>query len=445
MSPSTDRGARMSPGLQKVAERAKRDPEARFNSLAHLLDEEALKRAFDRIRKDAAVGIDGITKEKYAEHLEENLRGLHARLRAKQYRHQPIRRVHIPKAPGKTRPIGISSIEDKVVQGALTEVLEAIYEQDFLPCSYGFRPGRSAHDALRAVDEVAFRGRTEVVLEADIQAFFDSVDRSKLMEMLQLRVADPSLLRLIGKCLHVGVLDGGEYSKPGEGTAQGSIISPMLGNVYLHHALDVWFERVVRPQLKGQARLIRYADDFVIAFGEQEDAVRVLAMLRTRMADYGLALHPEKTRLVPFRRPGTGPGGGSTPATFDFLGFTIYWSRTRRGSWRLGMKTRKARLQRALKALGDWCRRHRHRPREEQHAALGRRLRGHYQYFGVNGNIRSLEQLLHRATRLWHKWLSRRSQRGHLSWKRFNAYLDAFPLPAPKICVSIWASKAPRG
>jgi len=441
MSPSTDRGAHMSPGLQKVAERAKRDPEARFNSLAHLLDEEALKRAFDRIRKDAAVGVDGITKEKYAEHLEENLRLLHARLSAKQYRHQPIRRVHIPKAPGKTRPIGISSIEDKVVQGALTAVLEAIYEQDFLPCSYGFRPGRGAHDALRALNEVAFRGRTEVMLEADIQAFFDSVDRTRLMEMLQLRVADPSLLRLIGKCLHVGVLDGQEYLRPEEGTAQGSIISPMLGNVYLHYALDVWFERVVRPQLKGSARLIRYADDFVIAFGEQEDAVRVLELLRTRMAEYGLVLHPDKTRLVPFRKPGAGSDGGSTSATFDFLGFTIYWGRTQRGSWRFGMKTRKARLQRALKAIGDWCRRHRHRPRKEQHAALGRRLRGHYQYFGVNGNMMSLQQLQHRATRLWHKWLSRRSQRGHLSWKRFNAYLDAFPLPAPKIYVQIWAPK----
>jgi group II intron reverse transcriptase/maturase len=229
--------------------------------LAHLVDEAALGRAFDRIRKDAAVGVDGITKEQYGQQLEGNLQGLHERLRSMRYRHQPIRRVHIPKAQGKTRPIGISSLEDKIVQGALREVLEAIYEQDFLECSYGFRPKRSAHDALRAVDQMVSREGIAVVLEADIQTFFDSVDRKKLLESLQFRVADPPFLRLISKCLHVGVLDGGEFSKPEEGTAQGSSISPMFGNVYLHYVLDLWFERDIKPRLKGHARLIRYADD----------------------------------------------------------------------------------------------------------------------------------------------------------------------------------------
>jgi RNA-directed DNA polymerase len=430
----------MSPELLKVVERAKKDPEARFNSLAHLITEEALRRSFQRIRKDAAVGVDGITKEQYEQDLEGKLRDLHERLKTGRYRHQPIRRVHIPKAPGKTRPIGISNIEDKIVQGALRELLEAIYEQDFVPDSYGFRPGRGAHDALRAVDRMAVRERIEWILEADISAFFDSVDRSKLREMLQKRVVDGSLLRLIGKCLHVGVLDGEEFSTPGEGTVQGSIISPLFGNVYLHYVLDLWFEHELRPQLAGHARLIRYADDFVMGFERKEDAERVLEMLTRRMAEFGLTLHPDKTRLLPFLRPSKGQKGGKGPATFDFLGFTLFWRRARNGSWTLGMKTRKARFQRALLALRDWCRRHRHEPLKDQHAALVRRLRGHFNYFGVNGNLESLARLIHQAERIWFTALRRRGQRRRLTWKRFNGYLELFPLPRPRIQVQIWAT-----
>jgi len=443
MALSTDQGSPMSPGLLKVAERARRDPDARFNSLAHLVDEAALGRAFTRIRKDAAVGVDDITKEQYGQHLEQNLRGLHERLKSMRYRHQPIRRVHIPKANGKTRPIGISSLEDKIVQGALREVLEAIYEQDFLECSYGFRPNRGAHDALRTVNQMVSRERIAVVLEADIQAFFDSIDRRKLLELLQIRVADTPLLRLLGKCLHVGVLDGEECSRPDEGTAQGSIISPMFGNVYLHYVLDLWFEHDIKPRLWGNARLIRYADDFVIGFERHDDAERVRKVLHKRMAKYGLTLHPDKTRLIAFARPRKGERSRSGPETFDFLGFTMYWCRTRRGGWRMGMKTRKARIQRTLITLGDWCRRHRHLPLKDQHAALSRRLRGHFQYFGVNGNARSLQQVRFRLERTWLKWLQRRSQRGHrLTWESFRAYLKAHPLPPPRICVQIW-TKAP--
>jgi hypothetical protein len=279
-----------------------------------------------------------------------------------------------------------------------------------------------------------------VILEADIQAFFDSMDRKKLLEMLRIRVADPPLLRLLGKCLHVGVLDGEEFSTPGEGTAQGSIISPMFGNVYLHYVLDVWFEREIKPRLEGHARLIRYADDFVMGFARWDDARRVLEVLHKRMAKYGLTLHPAKTRLTPFMRPRYGKSGRSGTGTYDFLGFTMYWCRTRRGSWRLGMKTRKACVQRALHTLGDWCRRHRHLSLKEQHAALSRRLSGHYRYFGVNGNMRSLKQVRQCVRRTWFYWLRRRSQRGQrLSWKRFSAYLKVHPLPTPEICVTIWA------
>lgn len=438
MSPERRRRKIMSTGLLKVVERARRNPDARFNSLAHLLDEEALKRSFQSIRKDAAVGVDGITKEMYGQNLEENIRGLHERLKSKRYRHQRIRREHIPKAPGKTRPIGISCCEDKVVQGALKEVMEAVYEQDFMPCSFGFRPKRSAHDALRAVDRMAFREGIGWILEADIQAFFDNLDRSKLREMLQRRVVDGSLLRLIGKCLHVGVLDGEVFTRPDEGTVQGSVLSPLLGNVYLHYALDLWFEHEVKPQLLGHARLIRYADDFVMGFKRKDDAERVLEWLSQRMAEFGLALQPDKTQLLPFGRPNEEQTRGKGPATFDFLGFTMYWRRTQRGGWRLGMKTRKARLRRAVGALGDWCRCHRHEPRKEQHAALSRRLRGHFNYFGVNGNTRSLAYLLKRAERQWLKWLRRRSQRTRLTRKGFGCYLRAFPLPQPRVYVQIW-------
>ena len=422
------RGTTMSPGLQKVVERAKRDPTARFHSLAHLLDEEALKRA---------AGVDNIDKETYGQRLDENVRDLHERLQSRRYRHQPIRRVHIPKEKGKTRPIGLSTIEDKIVQGAVREVLQAIYEQDFVSGSYGFRPGRSAHDALRALDRMAFREGVEWILEADIQEFFDRIDRAKLRELLQVRVADGSLMRLVGKCLQVGVLDGEEFAKPDEGTVQGSVISPLLGNVYLHYALDNWFETEVLPNLSKHARLIRYADDFVMGFQSKEDAERTLALLHERMAEFGLSLHPDKTRLVHFRRPRRRDERANT-GTFEFLGFVLFWQKSRTGGWRLAMKTRKARIRRASKSINEWCRRHRHLSQAVQHAKLSRKLRGHYQYFGVNGNMRALQQVFNRARRAWHKWLTRRSQRSRLTWERYAHYLEAFPLPAPRIRVQIW-------
>lgn len=430
----------MSPGLRKVAERAKNEPEGVFHSLAHLIDVPALERAYHRARKDAAVGVDGVTKEQYGQDLEARLEDLHERLRTKRYRHQPIQRVHIPKETGTTRPIGVSAFEDKLVQDAVREVLEAIYEQDFLACSHGFRPKRSAHDAIRALDRAVHRGEVSWILEADIVSFFDSLDRTELKKMLELRVADGSLLRLIGKCLHVGVLDGAEYSEPDLGTAQGSVLSPILGNVYLHHVLDLWFEREVRPRLRGKAILVRYCDDFVVGFELEEDAQRVMAVLGKRMGRFGLTLHPDKTRLVPFRRPPTRQVGGKGPATFDFLGFTLHWRRSRGGRWGMWCKTRHARLRRAIQAVADWCRRYRHLPVKVQHAALTRRIQGHFNYFGVNGNSRSLELLLEEARRAWYKWLRRRSQRSRLTWKRFAELLKRLPLPRPRITVRIWGT-----
>jgi group II intron reverse transcriptase/maturase len=427
----------MSPGLLRVAERAKREPEAKFHSLAHLIDEVALQRAYGRIRNGAAVGVDGVTKEQYGQGLEDRLRDLHQRLKEKRYRHQPIRRVDIPKDGGKTRPIGVSTIEDKIVQDATREVLEAIYEQDFMDCSYGFRPGRRAHDALRQLDRAAFQGDANWIIEADIQSFFDSVDRQTLMELLQHRVADGSLLRLVGKCLHVGVLDGADYSVPEEGTTQGSVLSPLLGNIYLHYALDMWFERDVKPRLRGRAILVRYADDFVIGFERREDAERVLEVLPKRMQRFGLTLHPDKTRLFEFRRPPrTHTGKG--PGTFDFLGFTLYWQRSMRGTWRVSFKTRRARLARAVRSVYEWCRGHRHLSLAEQHVALKRRVQGHMNYFAIQGNLQSVSRFLYLVRRAWFKWLSRRSQRSNMNWERFQRIIARYPLPAVRAVVPWW-------
>jgi RNA-directed DNA polymerase len=428
----------MSPGLLKVVERAQREPEGRFHSLAYLIDVPALGRAYRRMRSDAAVGIDEVTKEQYGQELEANLQALHARLKAKRYRHQPIRRVHIPKGQGKTRPIGISAFEDKLVQDAVREVLEAIYEQDFLECSYGFRPGRSAHDAVRTLDQIVHRGEVQWILEADIVSFFDSLDRTELKKMLEVRVADGSLLRLIGKCLHVGVLDGEAFAEPERGTTQGSVLSPLLGNVYLHYVLDRWFETEVKPRLRGQATLIRYCDDFLIGFEREDEARRVLAVLDKRLRRFGLTLHPDKTRLLPFGCPPAGQHSGKGLATFDFVGFTFYWARSRRGRWGMWCKTRRASLRRAKQAIYDWCRRHRHQPVQAQHAALCQRLRGHCNYFGVSGNFLSLLRLVEVTKRAWYKWLCRRSQRKRLTWERFTELLRQYPLPRPRIVVRIW-------
>jgi group II intron reverse transcriptase/maturase len=429
----------MSPGLLRVMERARRDPQERQLALAHLIDVEALRRAYHRLRKDAAVGVDGVTKEAYGKNLEGNLADLHKRLRGMSYRHQPLRRIRAPKGKGKTRPIGISALEDKVVQGALRELLEAIYEQDFRDCSYGFRPGRKAHDALQALNRVTRAGKVTVILEADIQSFFDDVDRPMLREMLQKRIADKSFMRLIGKCLRVGVLEGEEFSRPEVGTAQGSIVSPILGNIYLHYALDVWFEDEVKPRLSGEATLIRYADDFVICFEHRRDAERVKVALEKRMERYKLRLHPDKTRLVEFRRPSTRQRGGKGPEALDFLGFTIYWRRNHRGpGWHLSWKTRAARLQQAIKRAADYCRRHRHKPVATQHRGLACRIQGHFNYFGVNDNTRCLSVLQRQAKRAWHKWLNRRSQRARITWERFNDLLRDFPLPKPRVYVDLW-------
>jgi group II intron reverse transcriptase/maturase len=408
--------------------------------LAHHLTPEALTTAYLRLRKDAAIGVDGVTVAAYGENLEANIGSLFERLKGGKYRHQPIRRVHIPKDGGKTRPLGISATEDKIVQRVLTTVLEAVYEQDFKDFSYGFRPGRKAHDALKAINRMIDGEGVRVIVEADIKGYFDNIDRGHLMTMLRNRIADEKLLHLVGKCLHVGVLEGEEYSEPEDGTAQGSIISPLLGNVYLHNVLDEWWESEVLPRMKGKAYLVRYADDFVMGFEREEDADRVMKVLHQRFERYGLELHPEKTRQVTFRPPTEGETEPGDSETFDFLGFTHYWKRTRSGNWRPWVKTRKVKLRKAIKAIADYCKRHRHEPVKEQRASLKSRMQGHFNYFGVNGNSKALEQLYLETKKVWFKWLNRRSQRSSLTWPQFLAKLKALPLPRPRIKVQLWGA-----
>ncbi len=430
----------MSTGLARVMESARRDPQRKMLSLAHHIDQEALERALNRIRKNAAVGVDGITKEEYGQNLAQNLADLHGRMKTMRYRHQPIRRIHIPKGPGKTRPIGVSATEDKIVQGALRELLEAVYEQDFLDCSYGFRPGRSAHDAVKSLNRSIRYGEANWILEADIASFFDSVDRPMLQEMLQERIDDKSLLRLVGKCLRVGVLDGAEFSTPEEGTAQGSILSPLLGNIYLHHVVDLWFERDVKPRMKGKVCLVRYADDLVFGFARQEDAERVMEVLGKRLRRFNLDLAPGKTRLLDFRRPPEDQRSGKGPGAFDFLGFTHYWRRSRKGKWAPAWKTRSKSIRKAVTSLQAWCKRNRHQSIPAQHAALTRRIQGHFNYFGVNGNSRCLSMVRRKAERSWLKGLRRRSQRTRMTWERYKRILEELPLPKVKVYKNLWAS-----
>jgi group II intron reverse transcriptase/maturase len=413
-------------------------PDKPLTSLSHHVDIEWLTQAYGRTRKSGAPGVDGQTAAQYAAGLQGNLQSLLNRAKAGDpYRAPPVRRVYIPKGDGKAmRPIGIPTFEDRVLQRAVVMLLEPIYEQAFRDCSYGFRPGRSAHQALQRL----WKGLTETsggyVLELDIQSYFDTVDHGKLRELLRKRVNDGVVMRLIGKWLNAGVLEEGRLYRPEAGTPQGGVISPLLSNVYLHEVLDVWFEDVVLPRLHGRAFMVRYADDAVLVFQREDDAQRVMAVLGERFAKYGLTLHPEKTRLTKFEQPPRGkPGGG--PSSFDFLGFTHFWGRSRRGTRIVIRKTSRQRLSRALRAVGTWLCEHRHDPIREQHAALNAKLRGHYGYYGITGNARALRCMLFYVLRRWRYWLNRRSSSRRMTWDTFERIHQRFPLPLPRVVHSV--------
>lgn len=423
--------------LQRIAAQAKQYPARVFTTLAHLLDVDCLREAYHRTRKDSAPGIDGVTAATYAEHLEENLRDWHERLRSGRYQAPPVKRQGLAKADGSQRPIGLPTFEDKIVQRAVTMLLGAIYEEDFHEFSHGFRPGHSAHQALSARREQCRVQGSNWIMDADVSGFFDSLDHDLLQEFLRQRVKEGSILRLSGKWPHAGVMEGETFLQTETGSPQGSVVSPLLGNLFLHQVLDEWYVHMVRPRLKGRSFLIRYGDDFVLGCELETDARRIMAVLPKRFARFGLTIHPQKMALVAFGKPTARAAEKQGKSTFDFLGVTHYWARSRQGYWVIKRRTAKKRLRRTLTALWQWCRAHRHRTVEEQHQELSQKLRGHYQYYGIRGNYRLLEVVLRHAEEAWRYWLSRRSQKGQITGNKLEWWREHFPLPTPKIVHNI--------
>lgn len=419
--------------LERIAKQAKEIRDAPLLTLAHHIDVNWLREAYRRTRKDGARGVDGMSAQQYAEQLEDNLRDLHERAKSGRYFAPPVRRVHIPKGDGsETRPIGIPTFEDKVLQRAVAMVLNEVYEQEFYDFSYGFRPKRSAHQALETFRTATVHMAGGWIAEVDIKKFFDTVEHVHLQEILRRRIRDGVLLRLIGKWLNAGVLEGLDLSHPDEGTPQGGVISPLLANIYLHTVFDEWFVREVTPGLSGRAVPVRFADDVAVLFERKADAAQFLRDLPARFAQFGLTLHPEKTRLVAFRRPDRVDNDDDRPGSFSLLGFTHHWGLSRRGKWTVRQRTAKDRFRRALHRISEWCRLHRHDPLDTQHLMLTRKLKGHDAYYGITSNHKALDRLRQLVARCWYRALKRRSQR-RLSWKVMGRILERFPLPKARI------------
>jgi RNA-directed DNA polymerase len=403
--------------------------------LSHVIDLEWMHEAYRLTRKSGAPGIDGVVAAEYEADLEANLQSLLVRIRSGSYKAPPVRRAYIPKADGSERPLGIPTFEDKVAQRAITMVMESVYEQDFYPCSYGFRPGRSAHQALQALRTGCMTQGLRWVLDVDIRKYFDSIPHSQLREVLDKRITDGVIRRMIDKWLKAGVMEDGQLRQATDGSPQGGVISPLISNIYLHHVLDEWFETAVRPRLKGRCMLVRYADDLVMAFEDYLSAKRVLDVLGKRLARYGLTLHPDKTRFIDFRfkRPHGTRHSATSGTMFDFLGFTHVWGKSKQGKNVVRQTTAKSRFARALASVSEWCRRNLHLAIDEQHQHLGRVMRGHFAYYGISGNDRRLRWYAHQVERIWKQWLSRRGQPGAFRWARLRELLKRHPLPPAKI------------
>jgi group II intron reverse transcriptase/maturase len=423
--------------LERVRQVAKRDKEVRFTALLHhVYDLERLRVAYKALRPGAAPGVDGVTWQTYGEDLEEKLRDLAGRLKGGAYRAKPVRRAYISKADGRQRPLGVPALEDKIVQRAAVEVLNAIYEPSFLGFSYGFRPGRSQHDALNALWVGLQKRKVNWVLDADIRGFFDTLDHGWLVKFVEHRIADRRIVRLIQKWLNAGVLEDGKRIRSDVGTVQGGSISPLLANVYLHYVFDLWVQRWRKTQAKGEVIVVRYADDFIVGFQHQNEANRFLAELRERFAKFGLELHPDKTRLIEFgrfaernrRKPG-GRGGGK-PETFDFLGFTHICAESRAGYFLVLRRTKRQRWQAKLREVKEELRRRMHAPIPEQGAYLRAVVRGHINYYGIPGNSRAIAAFRTAVGRLWRRTLRRRSQNPRLSWERMARYITRWLPPA---------------
>jgi len=424
--------------LQRIAQQAACYPDMVFDNLYHLIDLDFLREAHRRTRKDAAPGVDKVTAKEYGAHLEEHLRDLHERLRDNRYEAPPGERVWIDKEGGKKRPISKACFEDKIVQRAVVMLLEAIFEHDFHPFSHGFRKGHSQHQALRELRERCRQLNIRWIIDADVCGYFDNIDRGILREFIQQRVRDGGILRLIGKWLNAGVVEAGTLTYPDKGTPQGGVASPMLSNIFLHYVMDEWFVRDVQPRLKGRSFLLRFADDFVVGFELEEDARRVMDVLPKRFDRFKLTIHPQKTVLVEFKPPPHKEQSADGKGTFDFLGFTHYWAKSRRGYWVIKRKTVGKRMRRFIKSMWLWCRENRHEYLREQYGTLCSKLRGYYQYYGIRGNYKLLEVVFEHTERAWRYWLRRRSHKGWTSRGKLMEYLrEKWPLPTPRIVHNI--------
>ena len=428
--------------LLRIAEIAKSDPKMKFTSLAHLLNKQALAQCHHELPNGKATGINGTTKEQYGENLEGNIEDLVSRLKSKSYRPVPVRRMYIPKVNSdKKRPLGIPEHEDKIVQKGITKILNTIYENDFLDCSFGFRPNRSCHDALKILNFYIEKRSVNYVVDVDIKGFFDNVDHKWMMEFLKLRIADPNLLRIIGRFLKGGYLEEGKKYETNNGTPQGGVISPVLANVYLHYVLDLWFEIKVRKQCKGQAYIVRYADDFVCCFQYKSEALKFFQSLKCRLKKFNLEIAEDKTKIIPFGRfaeKDAKQKGNSKPATFDFLGFTHFCSKSKQGKFRVKRKTSRKKVQAKLKESKEWLRKNRSRGIHIIMDRFRRSLIGYYNYYCITDNLPSVSKFEVRIVNLLFRWLNRRSQRKSFTWDKFQLFLNKYPLPSPRIKVNIY-------
>ena len=427
--------------LQRIADKARKDSGCVFTSLFHLMNIEMMRECFKRLRKDAAAGIDKVTKAEYEENLEENLAVLVDKLHRMAYIPQSVRRVYIPKAGSdKKRPLGIPAIEDKLVQSGLTRILTSIYEQDFIADSYGFRPGRSCHDALRVLSKTVGGRQVHNIVDADIKGFFDNVDHKWMIKFLEHRIADKRVLRYVMRFLKAGIMEEGVVIASDKGTPQGGLISPILANIYLHYSLDLWFTGVFQKSCYGKSQLIRYADDFVVCFQDENDANRFRHELDERLAEFGLEIAPEKTKVIKFGPTAESSARrcGGKPETFDFLGLTHYCSRTRDGRrFRMKRITSRKKFTAKIRMFKDWLRANRTLPTRELMGKVAMKLRGHFAYYGVTDNSKGITRFAYEVRLLLFKWLNRRGKRDCMSWDKFDLLLKKFPLPQPRITVNL--------
>ncbi len=412
--------------LLKIRMLAERNPELVFTSVAHRIDYDLLKQSFRSLRKSESSGVDKITAKEYANNLDQNLYNLYKRLRRGQYVALPVKRIWIEKEGGKMRPIGITALEDKIVQKAAATILNVIYDINFYDFSHAFRKGRNQHNAIGELREACLKQNIGWIVSADVTGLFDHISHKMLKDMIRQRVNDGGIIRLIGKWLNAGVMEGNELTYPGDGTPQGAVISPVLSNIFLHYVLDDWFVKEVRPRMKGRCFIIRWADDFILGLEYEKDALRVMEVLPKRFEKFDLALHPEKTKLIRFSKRIRGKGNG----TFDFLGFTFYWSKSLKGYNVIKKKTARKRLSRFMKRVWQWCKKNRHKPMAEQYDTLCSKLRGFYQYYGVRSNYKALEVVFEYTEKAWRRWLSRRSHKGNVLPDDLRS---THPLPFPRI------------